>query len=1153
MGIFGDSQKPQREFNVRVNESCYGYPVITVMGTAQVEQQIYWIDGFQRKTISSKGGGKGGGKGGEYIYSADVVVGLCNGPILGVGDVWAGQSWLGSPTLAESYTISNPYQYTPTQAATLNNDLGVSVANTYSESYNDLGAPSATVLSGTDYAAMKAVSYGTTLTTGLYSINPTGNVYNFSSADNGRTVQVSYSYNVTDINRQENDIVPSGKQISVSGTGTGSKVVADLGVIYTLTGVAFTKVSGTPSVTGTYSVSGNNPAVYKFATGDINAEVTISFTVNDPSVVQKGETQTLNYTLNSGTQGQSPYSFLTSSYPDAAFGYTSIATLLYQPMDLGMGAEIQQNRFEVITPDVMGGGIQDCNPVQCIGQVLTNSVWGLGVGTVPFPTACIDNGPNGTWGGVSGTPWGGRLVGSTAWNWFAAQSFFISPSIDGQDTAASTMSKWLEAGMCAAFFSEGLLKLVPYGDTSAAANGYTWTAPSQYVVALDDTCFLAPKEGEDPVKQSRVSAHDAWNVVQIQFDYRLNQYAPQIVQESDQALINRWGERREDPQNWDFIHTIPAATFAANLRIKHNAYARNVYEFSVPYTYGYMEPMDIIEITTSSIWANQQNNLNLGLSGKPVRITKIVDDPEKGLAITCEDYPWGAHQPTIYNKQLSEAETPANAYADPGNTEVVMFEASNELTGYQGDEIWIGALGTSEQWGSCVIWVSQSAGGDYQPVGSITLPARLGELASTFGDTYALEPGSPPPLDVDTTDTMVVNLAENCGTWEAGSTTDADYGNTAVFCDGEIISYSALTYTGQDQITCGTYIVRGQMGTTITSHSAGGLVLRLDNAIFKYTYPAQFRGETLYFKFQSLNYFGLMAQDLSTLTPTAFTLPGVSKGTVDAESGIILGNALPYSSPMNQQGSLPAGSNPALSYTSNSSSITWTWTAFTVYNLDGSSYSVAANSGGTTFSSLSSSSTYYFGFYAVVSTGICSVILSDVNGGKSDESAQQLVTVIQGDGHSAVAWNVPASTTASGSGGGGGHGGTGGGCFTGNTLVKTSRGNVRIGEIEPGDLVLTAKGTYAPVQQLIVHEAEPRMMHHIYSTDEFVTRTHKILHKGKWVNAGEIFPEEVPCDEEVYTLGMFSKEPREKMLEPDTERSFVLTNGLICHNDVPVK
>ena len=61
-------------------------------------------------------------------------------------------------------------------------------------------------------------------------------------------------------------------------------------------------------------------------------------------------------------------------------------------------------------------------------------------------------------------------------------------------------------------------------------NGCTWVAPQSFAVSLDDTCFVA-KEGEDPVKITRIAAHDAWNVTQVSWDNRLNQYASEITGE----------------------------------------------------------------------------------------------------------------------------------------------------------------------------------------------------------------------------------------------------------------------------------------------------------------------------------------------------------------------------------------------------------------------------------------------------------------------------------------------------------------------------------------------------------------------------------------------------------------------------------------------
>jgi hypothetical protein len=92
-------------------------------------------------------------------------------------------------------------------------------------------------------------------------------------------------------------------------------------------------------------------------------------------------------------------------------------------------------------------------------------------------------------------------------------------------------------------------------------------------------------------------------------------------------------------------HPLTAATFAANMRLKHGTYIRNTYEFTLPYVYSYLEPMDLVTLNTTSVWAQGINNINLGVVNLPVRITKIVDDPTEGLKIEAEDYPFGAGCP----------------------------------------------------------------------------------------------------------------------------------------------------------------------------------------------------------------------------------------------------------------------------------------------------------------------------------------------------------------------------------------------------------------------------------------------------------------------------------------------------------------------------
>jgi len=241
----------------------------------------------------------------------------------------------------------------------------------------------------------------------------------------------------------------------------------------------------------------------------------------------------------------------------------------------------------------------------------------------------------------------------------------------------------------------------------------------------------------------------------------------------------------------------------------------------------------------------------------------------------------------LFNKGISSGAIVLNAYELPGNSEVVMFEAFSRLTGFAGNQIWIGALGASSTWGGCQIWSSRD-GEAYAQIGEILSSARIGELvANPSLDDVAFPVG----LDPDTVNSLVVDMVENSGALVAGSTADADNNVTLCFCDGELISYSAVSITGQEQYTMNGYIRRGLLGSTISSHNAGGLFMRLDDTIFKYTYDPTWAGQTLYFKFLSFNAFNNSLQRLEDVDAVTFVVPGKNPGTVEASSGLILPNA----------------------------------------------------------------------------------------------------------------------------------------------------------------------------------------------------------------------------------------------------------------------
>ena len=246
---------------------------------------------------------------------------------------------------------------------------------------------------------------------------------------------------------------------------------------------------------------------------------------------------------------------------------------------------------------------------------------------------------------------------------------------------------------------------------------------------------------------------------------------------------------------------------------------------------------------------------------------------------------------------------------------------------------------------------------------------------------------------------------------------------------------------------------------------------------------------------------------------------------------------------LNGQGSLSTGATNIFTYTSTTTSITWKWVStFTLYGSDGSSITVAANSGGTTFSGLSSSTTYYFGMAVTVATGVCTVYKSDVSSGTAQFSAAFIQGTLNGDGNSSIAYNVTGATPSSGSGGGSGGGG-GGGCFTGNTKLACG---TPIADVQPGQLVLVEKadGTrvHRPVRELIIHDGYKSLMSYM-GADEFVTPEHPIKDGSKWVDADVIFP----MDGGTFVGALYDLEID---TADDDERNFVLANGHVVHNKI---
>ncbi len=87
-GLAPPRQRGPRLEGLRLQSSAEGAPMAAAFGRARITGQVIWAARF-REQRHEHGGGKGGPRTVDYSYSLSFAVALCEGPIDGVGRVWA--------------------------------------------------------------------------------------------------------------------------------------------------------------------------------------------------------------------------------------------------------------------------------------------------------------------------------------------------------------------------------------------------------------------------------------------------------------------------------------------------------------------------------------------------------------------------------------------------------------------------------------------------------------------------------------------------------------------------------------------------------------------------------------------------------------------------------------------------------------------------------------------------------------------------------------------------------------------------------------------------------------------------------------------------------------------------------------------------------
>lgn len=666
-------------------------------------------------------------------------------------------------------------------------------------------------------------------------------------------------------------------------------------------------------------------------------------------------------TLSLGTTSQSPWSYVTGAYPNQARAYAGTAWVANSNMALDSSAGLPNYNFEVsgllqfggstaivtALPAAAGTGylagdlITLTNGVQVRvstigkgGKVLTvalaypyitsapsnpvaqASTSGTGTGATFTLTVggIIDANPadiipdlltNGRYG--AGFPAGSIGDLSDYRDYCTAAGFFFSPVLDQQQQTQQYLSDWTSWSNSAIVWSQGQLKIIPYGDEPIVGNGVTWTPSLGSVVDFTDDDYIVGGTingnavQDDPIQVDRTSPSDAYNDYKIEWSDRSNNYNTAIAEAMDQAAIDLNGLRAQSTVTAHGITVQNTAQVAIRLMQQRGLYLRNAYTLTVSPLYGYLEPMDIVTVTHPL----------LRFDLLPLRIVSIEEDDNMNLQITAEDLIIGVG--TAVGETVQTGGTIAiTPYADPGNvSNPVMLNAPQNLTN-GALELWIAASG-GENWGGADLWISFDDT-TYQKAGTLENPSRYGITTADF----------PAGSDPDTVNTLSLDLTESEGTLDSATDAQADSGATLAWVNGELICYSTATLTGTNTYNLTGYIRRGQQATAIADHPSGAQFVRLDDTIFNFGYNSNQIGSTIYIKFLSFNVYGNKTQDLADVSPYSIVLgiapPDMLGFNISVDPA---GTTALFSWPANQAAAVTNGGAVEIRYENVTSGASW--------------------------------------------------------------------------------------------------------------------------------------------------------------------------------------------------------------------------------------
>jgi hypothetical protein len=536
-----------------------------------------------------------------------------------------------------------------------------------------------------------------------------------------------------------------------------------------------------------------------------------------------------NYIKVGNITSQSPPALLSTLHGGAhALVYSGMALFTIEDYDLGADAQIENHSIEVYGPGCQGidSSILDANPSLPFVDWVENTRRGLGLSGLTGPVASYRN-------------------------FCTASGLWLSPMLLEQAPATDRLELLQRITNSAMVEVDGQLHMVPLGTEAVSMQvggvTYSWAPDLTPMYALTPDHLMSTGDDEPLVSITRKPPADVFNVVEVGFRNRSNEYAPDVARVVDQASISMFGERAAPKLDCEWICDPSVALRIAQQELNRHGQVRNEYAFRLPWPFADLLPTNIVTLTSPG----------QGLEDFPVQI-KRMEETDAGYEFTAVDFTatvsaQPAHQLPVANPYRNDFS------AAPGNTVLkAVFEGPKELT--NGDlELWLAVDGASDTWGGCHVWVSLN-GVDYQKVTTITGRTRAGVLSAAM-------------LSSDS----AMSLSGVNGQLLSASGLAAGLGETLCYIGGaspEFVAYTTASLTAAGAYTL-SGVIRGIYEGRTAAHFSGAPVVRCDQSVGRYG-PLNYKliGQQVHIKCQSFNIYGVATQDLAVVADNTYTITG---------------------------------------------------------------------------------------------------------------------------------------------------------------------------------------------------------------------------------------------------------------------------------------